>query len=309
MSASPQHNDPMQSRKRVAIVGLGNVGQAALEALLLAEDMELAGVVRRRAAPIPGRPAIPVADSVEDLGPVDGAILCGPTRLVTDQAIPLLERGIYTVDSFDIHGTALVQHRERLGRAARAGNAAAVVCAGWDPGTDSVIRALFSAMVPQGKTYTTFGPGMSMGHSVAARAVPGVRDAVSMTIPAGPGKHRREVYVELEEGADPEVVARAVREDPYFANDPTEVFVVERAADRANTAHGVQIIREGSSGIQGGQRLAFAMRIDNPALTAQVMVDAMRAAFRQPPGAYTLLEVPPIDLLPGEREPWIRSLV
>jgi len=139
--------------------------------------------------------------------------------------------------------------------------------------------------------------------------VPGVRDAVSMTIPAGPGKHRREVYVELEEGADPEVVARAVREDPYFANDPTEVFVVERAADRANTAHGVQIIREGSSGIQGGQRLAFAMRIDNPALTAQVMVGAMRAAFRQPPGAYTLLEVPPIDLLPGEREPWIRSLV
>jgi len=100
-----------------------------------------------------------------------------------------------------------------------------------------------------------------------------------------------------------------VREDPYFANDPTEVFVVERAADRANTAHGVQIIREGSSGIQGGQRLAFAMRIDNPALTAQVMVGAMRAAFRQPPGAYTLLEVPPIDLFPGEREPWIRSLV
>lgn len=309
MSTRLQHNDPMETRKRIAIVGLGNVGKAALEAVLLAEDMDLAGVVRRSGAPIPGRTAIPVADSVEGLGEVDGAILCGPTRAVGDQAVQLLERGICTVDSFDIHGASLVEHRARLDRAARAGSAAAVISAGWDPGTNSVIRTLLQAMAPQGKTHTTFGPGMSMGHTVAARAIPGVRDAVSMTLPAGPGQHRRKVFVELEDGADPRAVERAVIEDPYFSRDETDVVFVERAADRIDPSHGVRIEREGASGIAGGQRFAYAMRIDNPALTGQVMVGAMRAALRQGPGCYTLLEVPPVDLLPGDRATWIRSLV
>ena len=39
-----------------------------------------------------------------------------------------------------------------------------------------------------------------MGHSVAAKAIPGVKDALSMTIPLGTGVHRRMVYVELERG-------------------------------------------------------------------------------------------------------------
>ena len=56
------------------------------------------------------------------------------------------------------------------------------------------------AMAPKGLTYTNFGPGMSMGHSVAAKAIPGVKDALSMTIPLGTGVHRRMVYVELERG-------------------------------------------------------------------------------------------------------------
>lgn len=299
----------MATTKRIAIVGLGKVGTAALEAALLAEDMELVGVVRRNAAPIPNRPAIPVAASVEELGPLDGAILCGPTRLVGEQAVRLLEQGIFTVDSFDLHGPALLEHRAHLERAARKGDAAAVISAGWDPGADSVVRVLFEAMAPQGKTHTTFGPGMSMGHSVAARAIEGVRDAVSLTLPAGPGVHMRRVYLELDSGADPKAVEQRLREDPYFANDETEVHFVERAAEMANTNHGVRIEREGASGIVRGQRMAWTLRIDNPALTGQILVSSLRAAFRQRPGCYTLVEVPPVDLLPGSRNPWLRKLV
>jgi diaminopimelate dehydrogenase len=51
------------------------------------------------------------------------------------------------------------------------------------------------------------------------------------------------------------------------------------------------------------------MRINNPALTAQVMVAAARAAGKQRPGAYTMIEVPVVDLLPGEKEAWIKKLV
>ena len=51
------------------------------------------------------------------------------------------------------------------------------------------------------------------------------------------------------------------------------------------------------------------MSINNPALTAQILVGAARASMRQQPGAYTLIEIPVIDLLPGDREELIRHLV
>ena len=59
---------------------------------------------------------------------------------------------------------------------------------------------------------------MSMGHTVAVKAVEGVRAALSMTIPLGTGIHRRMVYVELEPGADYQEVAGRIKADPYFVH-------------------------------------------------------------------------------------------
>lgn len=67
--------------------------------------------------------------------------------------------------------------------------------------------------------------------------------------------------------------------------------------------------RKGVSGATHNQLFRFEMRINNPALTAQVMVAALRAAARQKPGCYTMIEIPVIDYLPGDREAWIRKLV
>ena len=87
---------------KVAIVGYGNIGKYAVDALRAAPDMELAGIVRRPGSePVHG---IKTASSMEDLGHVDAALLCTPTRSVEETALPLLARGINTVDSFDIHG-------------------------------------------------------------------------------------------------------------------------------------------------------------------------------------------------------------
>ena len=55
--------------------------------------------------------------------------------------------------------------------------------------------------------------------------------------------------------------------------------------------------------------IEFNMKINNPALTGQVLVGAVRAALRQRPGAYTLPEIPVMDLLEGDRETLIRQLV
>lgn len=294
---------------RAAVVGFGNVGRYAWEALLEAPDFEAAGIVRRRPQRPEGvAPDVPVAADIAELGQVDVALVCTPTRSAPEAAAELLSRGVRTVDSYDIHGE-LLDVRNRLDETARRRGTVAVVSAGWDPGTDSMIRAMLQFMAPKGITETNFGPGMSMGHSVAAKSAPGVKDALSLTIPAGAGAHRRKVFVELEEGASFEAARQAILEDPYFRNDETQVVAVPSVADLVDVGHGVALERKGVSGRTHNQRFRFEMRIHNPALTSQVMVAAARASMRLAPGAYTLIEIPIVDFLPGDREAWIRQLV
>lgn len=165
------------------------------------------------------------------------------------------------------------------------------------------------AMAPKGITYTNFGPGMSMGHTVAVKAIDGVKAALSMTIPTGTGVHRRMVYIELEDGYNFQEVSQSIKADDYFAHDETHVFQVDDVEALKDMGHGVLMERKGASGETQNQQFKFDMRINNPALTAQVLVSAARATLRQSPGAYTMIEIPVVDLLPGEKEMWIKKLV
>ena len=295
---------------RVAVVGYGNIGKSAVEALEAAQDMEIAGIVRRS-----GREGCPreiegytIVKDIKELEKVDVAILATPTRSVQEYALECLKLGINTVDSFDIHGL-IVDLRRTLDKAAKENGAVSVVAAGWDPGSDSVVRTLMESLAPKGLTYTNFGPGRSMGHSVCVRSKKGVKDALSMTIPVGEGIHRRMVYVELEEGASLEEVTKEIKADPYFSNDETHVFQVESVDALNDVGHGVNLVRKGVSGQTHNQLFEFNMKINNPALTSQVLVNAARATMRQQPGAYTMIEIPVIDYLPGDREELIRHLV
>ncbi|MCH5318624.1 MAG: diaminopimelate dehydrogenase [Paramuribaculum sp.] len=297
------------SKIKAAVVGYGNIGRFVVDALLEAPDFEIAGIVRRSIANLPPELApFKVVTDIHELGKVDVAILCTPTREVEHYAEKLLAEGINTVDSYDIH-TSIVDLRSRLDKIAKQHGTVAIISAGWDPGSDSVVRTLLQAAAPKGVTYTNFGPGMSMGHSVCVKSKPGVKDALSMTIPLGTGIHRRMVYVELEPGASLEEVTRLVKEDPYFASDETHVFAVPSVDEIKDMGHGVEMIRKGVSGKTHSQRFEFRMAINNPALTAQILVGVARAAMIQRPGAYTMIEIPVIDLLPGDREELIRHLV
>lgn len=294
---------------RAAIVGYGNIGKYVLESLLSSPDFEVAGVVRRDVTNIPAElQEYEVVNNVSQLKDVDVALLCVPTRSVEVFAKECLSMGINTIDSFDIHNQ-IVGLRISLNETAKSHNAVSVISAGWDPGSDSVIRTLLEAMAPSGITYTNFGPGMSMGHTVAVKGIEGVENALSMTIPTGTGVHRRMVYVELKDGYDFDEVASSIKEDSYFKNDDTRVFKVDDINILKDVGHGVMMERKGVSGSTHNQVFKFDMRINNPALTAQVMVGAARAAMKQVPGAYTLIEIPVVDLLPGDREQWIGKLV
>ena len=294
---------------RAAVVGYGNIGKYVIEALEAAADFEVAGVVRRASSvAAAGESKYPVVSSLEQLEGVDVAILCTPSRLVEQSAETALKLGISTVDSFDIH-SGIADMRARLDVIARENNAAALISAGWDPGSDSVVRALLEVCAPQGITYTNFGPGMSMGHTVAVKAIEGVKAALSMTIPVGTGIHRRMVYIELEEGYEFDKVADAIKNDAYFVHDETHVTRVESVEALLDMGHGVNMVRKGVSGKTQNQRFEFNMSIDNPGLTSQILVSAARAVVRQRPGAYTMIEVPLIDFLPGDRDQIIRRLV
>ena len=263
---------------KAAIVGYGNIGHYVLDALKEAQDFEIAGVVRRSTANTPAELApYKVTTDIDELGKPDVAILCTPTREVEKYAAEYLAKGI--------------------------------ISAGWDPGSDSIVRTLMQAAAPKGITYTNFGPGMSMGHTVCVKSKPGVKNALSMTIPLGTGIHRRMVYVELEDGARLEDVAAAVKADPYFASDETHVMAVASVDEVKDMGHGVHMVRKGVSGCTQNQRFEFNMTINNPALTAQILVGTARAAMRQAPGAYTMIEIPVIDLLDGDREELVKHLV
>ncbi len=295
----------------IAIVGFGNVGQYAFDAVQAAPDMTVTCIATPRKIRVP-EPLqhlwVPGIENISDLGAVDVALLCTPSRLVPDTAEALLSMGISTVDSFDIHAD-IPSVRRRLDAAAKQHATAAVLSAGWDPGSDSMVRALMEAMAPRGLTHTNFGPGMSMGHTVAVKAIPGVAAALSMTMPLGEGLHRRMVYVELQPGHTLEAVAGAVKSDPYFVKDETHVFAVPDVNALIDMGHGVHMVRKGGSGRTQNQTMTFSMSIDNPALTAALMAASARAVRKRAPGCYTMIEFPVIDLLPGEPEDIVARLV
>lgn len=295
---------------KAAIVGYGNIGHYVLEALQAAPDFEIVGIVRRTGSD--NKPEelanYTVVKEMKDLVGVEVAILCTPTRSVENYAKKYLAMGINTVDSFDIH-TEIVDLRRTLDTTAKAHKAVSIISAGWDPGSDSIVRTMLEAIAPKGITYTNFGPGMSMGHTVAVKAIDGVKAALSMTIPAGTGIHRRMVYIELKDGYKFEEVAAAIKSDAYFINDETHVKLVSSVDALLDMGHGVNLTRKGVSGKTQNQLFEFNMQINNPALTAQVLVCVARASLRQTPGCYTMVEIPVIDLLPGDRENWIGHLV
>ena len=295
---------------RAAVVGYGNVGRFALEALEAVPDFEVAGIVRRNGSE--NKPLelsqYEVVDDIRKLKDVDVAILACPTRSCPEYAKQILPLGINTVDSFDIH-TSIVDYRRELMPINKETKTVSVIAAGWDPGSDSIVRTLMESLAPKGLSYTNFGPGMSMGHSVCVRGKKGVKNALSVTIPLGEGIHRRMVYVELEDGATLEQVTAEIKADPYFAHDETHVFAVDSVDEVRDMGHGVNLVRKGVSGKTQNQRLEFNMSINNPALTGQVLVNVARATMRLQPGCYTMVEIPVIDMLPGDREELIAHLV
>ncbi len=177
-----------------AIVGYGNLGKGVRNALKNAVDIKLSAVFSRRPdelkkeiseVPVLGTDKFSLPKDVT----VDVAILCGGSMADTPVQGPLFAERFNTVDSFDTHAD-IPAYFHRMDAIARKRGHVCIISAGWDPGIFSLERVLGDAFLPQNKSYTFWGSGVSQGHSDAARKVKGVVDARQYTIPLEGAKCR-----------------------------------------------------------------------------------------------------------------------
>jgi diaminopimelate dehydrogenase len=290
-------------RRRLVIVGLGRVGLACGKAIAASEDLAVAGIVRRPASltqPLPPPlQGMPVATDPSEIDGIDAALICLPPRLVLETATDLLQHRIPIAESAILPIPERLSANEEIRKVARLHRTAAVTEAGWDPGMLSVFRGLFAMMTPKGHTETRDRPGVSLHHTLAARALPGIKDALCTELRAEGGRMQRYVYVELEPGADAEAAAQAVQADPLFMDEEAVVIPVGCLAELEHEGHGVVLERLGLAGGDAHQRFLLEGRFDFASVTAQIMVAAARALPMLGPGAHRLCEVPPHALWQG----------
>ncbi len=288
----------------VAIIGWGNVGRGCKRAISENADMRLVGVVRRPASLYKNKEELKDTLVVSDVSELkdkpDVLLLCIPSREVPNKILEYHQMGYSTVDSYDEHENIPKFHRES-DISAKSHNVVSVLSAGWDPGTDSVVRALMKIVSITGRTTTTFGGeqgGRSMGHTAAVKAIPGVVDAVALTLANGRGNQKRRVYVQSDKKENEAKIAKAIQNDPYFVNDLTEVIFV-KDINKYNTLHHEGEVERTAQEVNQ----KYTVEGINPEFTANVMVASARAVVnvknRQTYGAYTLLELPLIHFLPG----------
>ena len=324
---------------KIAIYGYGNLGRGVELAIRQNPDTELFGIFTRRdpktVKTLTGAPVYAAQDVENYTADIDVIIICGGSASDLPEMTPMLAKSFNVVDSFDTHAR-VPEHFANVDKAALTHAHTAIISAGWDPGLFSLARLYMNTVLPDGKDYTFWGRGVSQGHSDAVRRLPGVKDARQYTVPVEEAlakvrngenpelttrqKHTRECYVVAEEGADKALIEKQIKEMPnYFADyDTTVTFITEEEMkrDHSELPHGGQVIRCGSTGLDGTHRhvMEFSLKLDsNPEFTASVLVACARAAVRmnsrQIFGCKTLFDVPPADLSPIDPEEMRKKLL
>ena len=316
---------------KIGINGYGNLGKGVELAIRQNPDLELAAVLTRRSpsdlkTKTPGVPVLSVQEAGQLIGKVDVMILCGGSATDLPEQGPMFARLFHTVDSFDTHAK-IPEYFDALDQAAKESGHISLISVGWDPGLFSLNRLYTEAILPQGKTYTFWGKGVSQGHSDAIRRIAGVKHAIQYTIPVEKAvesirngetpaltareKHIRECYVVVEEGADRTRIEREIREMPnYFADyDTTVTFITQEELDRDHKGipHGGFVIRTGCTGVNGETKhvIEYSLKLgSNPEFTSSVLAAYARAAYRLAQkgetGARTVFDIAPAMLSPRD---------
>lgn len=306
---------------RVGIVGYGNLGRGVEKNISNFKDMQLVGIFSRRydIKTVSGVKSYAISDIESFKGKIDVMILCGGSANDLMEQTPDIVKHFSVVDSFDNHAF-ISKHYENVEKVAKSSKKIGIVSAGWDPGLFSLNRILGSAVLPNSKTYTFWGKGVSQGHSDALRRIKGVEDARQYTIPSKSvlesvrsgdlkefstrEKHTRECFVVLKNDTADERkrVENEIKNMPnYFEPyDTTVNFITKDELDKNHSGlpHGGVVITSGTTGENNKEIYEFSLNLDsNPEFTSSVMLAYTRAAYRLEQmgesGARTIADIAP----------------
>ncbi len=292
---------------RIGIAGYGNLGRGVELAIRQNKDMELVCVFTRRSPDTvklmtENVPVYHINDAPSMQDKIDVMILCGGSATDLPQQTPALAQYFNVIDSFDTHAR-IPEHFANVDKACRENGTLAIISLGWDPGLFSLNRLYAESILPNGKTYTFWGKGVSQGHSDAIRRVEGVKKGIQYTVPIDSAmdavrsgsqpelttreKHRRECFVVAEEGADQEKIAETIKglKNYFDEYDTTVNFISEEEFDAVHNKmpHGGFVMRSGmtGNGEQTHQMIEYSLKLEsNPEFTSSVLVAYARALCR-----------------------------
>ncbi|MBR4949461.1 MAG: diaminopimelate dehydrogenase [Clostridia bacterium] len=301
---------------RIGIVGYGNLGRGVEKAIKQNSDMELVKIFTRRDPKSLGEGFDLVSNANLYKNDIDVMVMCGGSATDLPVQVPSMAELFNTVDSFDTHAK-IPEYFEKVNKSAKENNNLSIISAGWDPGLFSLNRVLMDSVLPEGKTYTFWGKGVSQGHSDAIRRIDGVLDAKQYTIPVDKAllsvrngemkdfstreKHTRLCFVVAEDGADKERIEQEIKNMPnYFSDyDTTVNFITleELKRDHSGLPHGGFVIRSGLTGEETKQKMEFQLELgSNPEFTSSVLVCCARAVYKMrekgQTGAISMLDIP-----------------
>lgn len=322
------------SKIRIGIAGYGNLGKGVEMAIRQNEDMELVGVFTRRdpatvKLATPDVKAYTMEEAKQMTDQIDVMILCGGSATDLPTQTPELAKYFNVIDSFDTHAR-IPEHFAAVDAACKEHDHMGIISVGWDPGLFSLNRLYAESILPNGKSYTFWGKGVSQGHSDAIRRIEGVKRGIQYTVPVEEAmdavragkqpelttreKHTRECYVVAEEGADLAKIEESIKTmKNYFDEyDTTVHFITEEEFDAVHNKmpHGGFVMRSGMTGEgeKTHQMIEYSLKLEsNPEFTSSVLVAYARALYRLKAegatGCKTVFDIAPAYLSPlsGEK--------
>lgn len=317
------------AKTRIAIAGYGNLGKGVELAIKQNSDMELAAVFTRRDPSsvkllTEGVKVLKLDDAKDMQDEIDVLIICGGSATDLPEQTPALAKLFNVIDSFDTHAR-IPEHFANVDKAAKESGHIAMISLGWDPGLFSLNRLYAESILPNGKSYTFWGKGVSQGHSDAIRRVEGVKRGIQYTCPVESAmdsvrsgsqpelstrdKHTRECFVVAEEGADKAKIEAEIKgmKNYFDQYDTTVNFITEEEFDAVHNKmpHGGFVMRSGMTGDgeKTHQMIEYSLKLEsNPEFTGSVLVCYARAMARMKDegmtGCKTAFDVAPAYLSP-----------
>ena len=294
-------------KKRIGIIGYGNLGHAVEKELYTNNKYNLVAIFSKRdVKSFYSTPVKRYEEISNFIDKIDVMIMCGGSKSDLMWQSPEALKNFDIIDTFDTHAL-IPKHATTLNTVATTNKHRAIYSCGWDPGLFSLYKLLDSAIL-HGKTNVFWGKGVSQGHSDALRKIEGVQDAIQYTVPDpkivklsenknfdidNNQKHLRVCYVAISPTANLTKIEKEIRNMPYyFKGQRVEIHFVHQkdiTKLKQKMYHAGKVISIDENNI-----IKHEVKMsNNPEFTAKIVIAYIDTLEKLGFGAYSILDIPP----------------